>query len=261
MIGTPGNVDDVVVGRAARWLEVGSRIWRPSLVSHALNAVPTSRAAPTTVTTKLGRCTCWSVLVGFARRSAPRPHRYPGPVDERLCLLTVHAHPDDEASKGAPTLARYHAEGMHTVLVCCTGGEEGDLQNPSMRAEGGPLFGMTPEEEKAAVGARRAEELAASAEAIGFDEVVMLGYRDSGMPDSPPNEHPESFHQADIDEAAGRLVAVIRRTRPQVIITYGDDQRSTRIPTTSRCTTSPCWPSSGPPIPTGIRRRGSPSSR
>ena len=44
-------------------------------------------------------------------------------------LLSVHAHPDDEASKGAPTIARYHAEGVHTVLVCCTGGEEGDLQN------------------------------------------------------------------------------------------------------------------------------------
>ena len=65
-----------------------------------------------------------------------------------LCLLTVHAHPDDEASKGAPTLAMYHAEGVRTVLVCCTGGEEGDLQNPSLREEGQPFHGLTPEEEK-----------------------------------------------------------------------------------------------------------------
>ena len=52
----------------------------------------------------------------------------------------------------------------------------------------------------------------------------MLGYRDSGMADTEPNNHPDCFHQADIDEAIGRLVAIIRRTRPQVIITYGDDQ-------------------------------------
>ena len=71
----------------------------------------------------------------------------------------------------------------------------------------------------------RPAELAASAEVIGFDEVVMLGYRDSGMADSEPNDHPDCFHQADLDEATGRLVAVIRRTQPQVIITYGDDQR------------------------------------
>ncbi|MCU1391131.1 MAG: mca, partial [Ilumatobacteraceae bacterium] len=64
------------------------------------------------------------------------------------CILTVHAHPDDEASKGAPTLAMYHAQGVRTVLVCCTGGEEGDLQNPKLRAEGGPFHGMTPEQEK-----------------------------------------------------------------------------------------------------------------
>ena len=51
---------------------------------------------------------------------------------EPLCLLTVHAHPDDEASKGAATCARYGAEGVRTVLVCCTGGEEGDIQNPAM---------------------------------------------------------------------------------------------------------------------------------
>ncbi len=110
------------------------------------------------------------------------------------------------------------------MLVCCTGGEEGDLQNPTLREPGQPFHGLTPEEEKAKVAAMRPAELAESARIIGFDEVVMLGYRDSGMPDTPPNEHPDSFHQADIDEATGRLVEVIRRTRPQVVLTYSDDQ-------------------------------------
>jgi mycothiol S-conjugate amidase len=71
----------------------------------------------------------------------------------------------------------------------------------------------------------RPAELEASASAIGFDEVVMLGYRDSGMAESECNAHPDCFWQADLDEATGRLVAVIRRTRPQVIITYNDDQQ------------------------------------
>lgn len=142
-----------------------------------------------------------------------------------LCVLTVHAHPDDEASKGAPTLAAYADLGVRTVLVCCTGGEEGDLQNPALREPGGPFHGVAPEDEKAVMARVRPIELARSAEIIGFDEVVMLGYRDSGMVDSPANEHPDCFHRADLDEAVGRLVAVIRRTRPHVIMTYNDDQR------------------------------------
>jgi mycothiol S-conjugate amidase len=150
--------------------------------------------------------------------------RKPDDLD-RLCLVTIHAHPDDEASKGAPTVAKYVNEGVRSVLVCCTGGEEGDLHNPTLRAEGQPFHGLTPDEERVRVASMRAEELARSAEAIGFHDVVMLGYRDSGMPDSEANTHPDSFHQADLDEATGRLVEVLRRERPQVLITYGDDQR------------------------------------
>jgi mycothiol S-conjugate amidase len=132
-----------------------------------------------------------------------------------LCLLTIHAHPDDESSKGAGTVARYHAEGVRTVLVCCTGGEAGDILNPAMDTD----------EVKARLPEVRREELDRAAAIIGYDEVVHLGYRDSGMPDSEANAHPDAFANADLDEAVGRLVAVLRLERPQVIVTYADDQQ------------------------------------
>ena len=111
-------------------------------------------------------------------------------------------------------MARYHAEGIRTVLVCCTGGEEGDILDPAMD---------TPEV-RARLDEIRMEELARAAEVIGYDEVVMLGYRDSGMPDTPTNADPRSFAQAPLEEAIGKLVAVMRRERPQVVVTYGDEQ-------------------------------------
>ena len=135
-------------------------------------------------------------------------------MTEQLRLLSVHAHPDDEASKGAGTVARYRSEGVRSVLVCATGGEAGDILNPALD---------TPEVRER-LHEVRMEELARSAEIIGYDEVVMLGYRDSGMPGTPENEDPRCFARADLDEAVGRLVEIIRRERPQVIITYGDDQ-------------------------------------
>jgi mycothiol S-conjugate amidase len=110
------------------------------------------------------------------------------------------------------------------VLVCCTGGEEGDLQNPHLREPGQPFHGLTPEQEKAKLAELRPDELRRSAEVIGFDRVAMLGYRDSGMVDADANNHPESFHAAPLDEAVGRLVQLIREERPQVVVTYGDDQ-------------------------------------
>ena len=137
------------------------------------------------------------------------------PVTDQRVLMTVHAHPDDEASKGAATVARYHDQGVRTVLVCCTGGEAGDILNPAMD---------TPEV-RADLPAVRRRELEASAAVIGYDEVVWLGYRDSGMPGTPENEDPASFAQAPLEEAVGRLVAVIRRERPQVLVTYDEDQR------------------------------------
>ena len=134
-------------------------------------------------------------------------------VLEPPCLLTIHAHPDDEASKGAPTCAHYARAGVRTVLVCCTGGEEGDILNPAMD---------TPEV-RADIGRVRAEELRRSAAAIGFAEVVMLGYRDSGMPGTEANANPACFGQAPFEEALERMVAIVRRERPQILITYGED--------------------------------------
>jgi len=136
-------------------------------------------------------------------------------MSEPLCLLTVHAHPDDESSKGAGTVAKYKAEGVRTVLVCCTGGEAGDILNPAMDRP----------EVRADLAAVRRGELAKAAEIIGYDEVVMLGYRDSGMPDTPPNKHPDAFANAPFDEAVDKLAAILRRTRPQVVITYPDEQQ------------------------------------
>jgi mycothiol S-conjugate amidase len=134
---------------------------------------------------------------------------------DALRLLTVHAHPDDEASKGASTVARHKAEGGRAVLVCCTGGEEGEILNPAMD---------TPDVRERLHEVRR-EELALATKIIGYDEVVMLGYRDSGMPDSEANQRDDCFAAADLDEATGRLVEIIRTERPHVIVTYADDQQ------------------------------------
>jgi mycothiol S-conjugate amidase len=133
---------------------------------------------------------------------------------EQLCLLSVHAHPDDEASKGAGTVAKYHAEGVRSVLVCCTGGEAGDILNPAAD---------TPEV-RANLFEVRMQELRDSVAAIGYDRLELLGYRDSGMKDTEDNAHPDNFANAPLDEAVEKLVRTIRQERPQVIITYGDDR-------------------------------------
>ena len=130
-------------------------------------------------------------------------------------LLLVHAHPDDEVFATGGLIARSIAEGRRVDLVVCTGGEEGEIHDPS----------LDPEEAKPRMREIRAAELDCSVAALrgtgpGELQVHRLGYRDSGMMDSEPNAHPEAFWQADLDEACGKLVSVIRAAQPAVMVTY-----------------------------------------
>lgn len=133
-------------------------------------------------------------------------------MTEQLRMLAVHAHPDDESSKGAGTVARYTDEGAHATLVCCTGGEEGDILNEAVNTPDvvADLFEV------------RMRELKAATDILGYDVVEMLGYRDSGMKDSEANKHPDCFWAAPIEESTDRLAVLLRRYRPHVVISYGD---------------------------------------
>jgi N-acetyl-1-D-myo-inositol-2-amino-2-deoxy-alpha-D-glucopyranoside deacetylase len=133
-------------------------------------------------------------------------------------LLLVHAHPDDESINNGATMARYAAEGAHVTLVTCTRGERGEVIP-------GELAHLLDDPEL--LGAHRLRELAAAMGTLGVTDVRLLGgpgrYRDSGMMGLPDNEDPDCLWQADLDEAAGHLVEVIREVRPQVLVTYDDN--------------------------------------
>lgn len=151
----------------------------------------------------------------------------------------MHAHPDDESSKGAPTVAKYVDSGAHAALVCCTGGEEGDILNEAMKR---------PEIEANLPAVRKAE-LDKAVEIIGYQSLHMLGYRDSGMPDSEANARPEAFANAPHDEAVEKLVRIIRAEKPHVLITYPEDQGRYQHPDHLRVTdiSLPAWDLAGDP--------------
>jgi mycothiol S-conjugate amidase len=136
-------------------------------------------------------------------------------VDQQLRLMAVHAHPDDESSKGAATMARYVAEGVSVLVVTCTGGERGDVLNPRLKDD--PYVAANMHE------IRRAEMDAARA-ILGVDQ-AWLGFIDSGLPEGDPLPPlPEGcFALQDVAEAAEPLVRLIRDFRPHVITTYDED--------------------------------------
>ena len=131
-------------------------------------------------------------------------------------LLLVHAHPDDEAIGTGATMARYAAAGARVTLVTCTLGEEGEIHVPA-------LAGLAADAADQ-LGGYRIAELAAACAALGVSDHRFLGgagrYRDSGMMGLATNDHPRAFWQADLDEAAGHLVEIMREVRPQVVVTY-----------------------------------------
>jgi len=133
--------------------------------------------------------------------------------------LFVHAHPDDETISNAATMARYVAEGVHVTLVTCTLGELGEVLVPE-------LEGLAAERADQ-LGGYRLAELQRAMDAVGVTDHRLLGgvgrYRDSGMMGLDTNKDPRCFWQADVDEAAGHLVEVIRELRPQVAVTYDEN--------------------------------------
>ncbi|OYN92295.1 mycothiol conjugate amidase Mca [Parenemella sanctibonifatiensis] len=131
-----------------------------------------------------------------------------------LRLMHVHAHPDDESSKGAASTAMYVEQGVEVLVATCTGGERGSILNPAMDRP----------DVLANITRIRADEMAAARAILGVDHVA-LGWVDSGLPEGDPLPPlPEGcFALEDVDEAAGRLVKAIREFRPHVLTTYDEN--------------------------------------
>jgi len=122
-------------------------------------------------------------------------------------LLAVLAHPDDETFGMGGTLAYYSQQGVKTYLVCATRGEVGEMDPKYMEG-----FNSIAE--------RREHELRCAAGNLGLTDVFFLDYRDSGMPGSPDNQHPQALAAQPIDKVAEKVVGYIRQLKPQVVITF-----------------------------------------
>ena len=135
-------------------------------------------------------------------------------MGSRLRLMAVHAHPDDESSKGAATMARYVHEGVEVMVATATGGELGSILNPAMdRPE---VLANLPE--------IRRQEMARAREILDVQQ-RFLGFVDSGLPEGDPKPPlPEgSFALVPLPEAAAPLVRLVREFRPHVILTYDEN--------------------------------------
>jgi mycothiol S-conjugate amidase len=133
---------------------------------------------------------------------------------ERLRLLHVHAHPDDESSKGAASTAKYVHEGVDVLVATCTGGERGSILNPAMDRP----------DILANIAEIRRQEMDRARELLGIRQ-VWLGFVDSGLPegDPPPPLPPGSFATLPMDVATAPLTRLIREFKPHVLTTYDEN--------------------------------------
>src|SRR5512140_2613555 len=122
-------------------------------------------------------------------------------------ILAVLAHPDDESFGLGGTLALYAQKGYDTYYVCATRGEAGAVDPEHLNG-----FKDTAE--------LRTAELMRAAKHLGLKGVFFLGYRDSGMPGSEDNKHPDAQINHSIDEVAGRIVKYIRELKPDIVLTF-----------------------------------------
>ncbi len=128
-------------------------------------------------------------------------------MSDRPRLLAVLAHPDDESFGTGGTLALYSRRGVEVHLVCATRGEAGAVPQEFLQGY-------------ASVAELREAELRCAASQLGLAGVHFLGYRDSGMPGSADNHHPQALAAAPVEEVAAKIVRSIRQLRPQVVITF-----------------------------------------
>jgi N-acetyl-1-D-myo-inositol-2-amino-2-deoxy-alpha-D-glucopyranoside deacetylase len=132
----------------------------------------------------------------------------------RVDLLVVAPHPDDESVTTGALLARYAAMGLRTAVVTCTRGEEGEIVASGVPGADSDVASLRPH-----LGAVRAAELRAACGVLGVAHVRSLGYRDSGMVGTASTYRADAFCNADLEEATGRLVSILRELRPTVVVT------------------------------------------
>jgi len=122
-------------------------------------------------------------------------------------MLVVVAHPDDETFGMGGTLALYAYLGVEIHLICTTRGEVGEVDAEKMKGF-------------SSIGDLREHELRCAANVLGLREVHFLGYRDSGMPGSDENKHPDAFINAPVDDVAEKIAVMMREIKPDVVLTF-----------------------------------------
>ncbi len=136
-----------------------------------------------------------------------RDHFFEECMSHKRTLLAVLAHPDDESFGTGGTLALYASQGVDVYLICATRGEVGEMPDDMLAGY-------------ATIGDKREAELRCAAKTLGIRSVYFLGYRDSGMPGTPDNHHPQALAAQSVETVAKEVARHIRTLKPDIVITF-----------------------------------------